>query len=71
MEVPSELFEVKEGRIEIAWCVLEDIKEEIKEELESYEARLSVIERYPFEGGMVVETIYLNNDRLLEEDDQP
>ena len=71
MEVPSELFEVKEGRIEIAWWVLEDIKEEIKEELESYEARLSVIERYPFEGGMVVETIYLNNDRLLEEDDQP
>jgi pyruvate formate-lyase activating enzyme-like uncharacterized protein len=71
MEVPSELFEVKEGRIEIAWWVLEEIKAEIKEELEPFEVRLSIIERYPFENGMVVETIYLNNDRLLEEDDQP
>jgi uncharacterized protein len=59
LEVPSELFEVKVGRIEIAWWVLEEIKDEIKEELEPFEVRLSIIERYPFEKGMVVETIPL------------
>lgn len=59
MEIPSELFEVKEGKIEIAWWVLEEIKEEIKEELEPFGAIFSIIERYPFENGMVVETIPL------------
>lgn len=59
LEVPSELFEVRERRIEIAWWVLEEIKDEIKEELEPCGVRLSVIERYPFENGIVVETIPL------------
>lgn len=59
MEVPSELFEVKDGKIEIAWWVLEELKEAIKEELEPLETKLSIIERYPFEDGMVVELIPL------------
>jgi uncharacterized protein len=57
MEVPLELFEVKDGKIEIAWWVLEELKEEIKKELEPFGARLFIIERYPFADGMVVELI--------------
>ena len=40
MEIPSELFEVKDGKIEIAWWVLEELKEEIKEELEPLGSKL-------------------------------
>jgi pyruvate formate-lyase activating enzyme-like uncharacterized protein len=65
LEIPPELYEVKEGKIEIAWWILEEIKEEILEELEPSGARLSIIERYPFEHGLVVETIPLNIDELL------
>jgi uncharacterized protein len=59
MEIPSELFEVKDGKIEIAWWVLEELKEEIKKRLESFGIRLFIIERYPFEDGMIVELIPL------------
>lgn len=59
MEVPSELFKVIEGKIEIAWWILEELKEEINEELGSLGARLVIIERYPFEDGMIVELIPL------------
>ncbi len=61
LEVPRELFETKEDSIEIAWWVLEEIKEEMKEKLQACKAgaRLSVIERYPLEDGMVVELIPL------------
>jgi pyruvate formate-lyase activating enzyme-like uncharacterized protein len=59
MEIPSELFEVKDGKIEISWWVLEELKEEIKEELEPSGSRLLIIERYPFEDGMLVELIPL------------
>ncbi|HWR24781.1 MAG TPA: radical SAM protein [Methanosarcina sp.] len=59
MEVPAELLEEKEGKIEIAWWILEELKEEIKEELESFGARLFILERYPYEGGMPVELIPL------------
>lgn len=76
-EVPEELFEAKNGKIEIAWWVLEELKgvlkeelknelkmkkeeeEVLKEEMKVCEARLSIIERYPFEGGMLVEIIPL------------
>ena len=73
-EVPEELFEVKTGKIEIAWWVLEELKEEIKEKLEIgmkdqkteenekrkiCKTKLSIIERYPFENGMLVELIPL------------
>jgi pyruvate formate-lyase activating enzyme-like uncharacterized protein len=59
MEIPSELFEVKNGKIETAWWVLEELKEEIKEELEPSGSKLFIIERYPFEDGMLVELIPL------------
>ncbi len=59
MEIPSELFEVKDGKIEIAWWALEELKEEIKKELEPFGSRFFIIERYPFEGGMLVELIPL------------
>ncbi|MDQ1253433.1 MAG: uncharacterized protein QG646_2600 [Euryarchaeota archaeon] len=65
MEIPPELFEVKDEKIEIAWWILEEIKEEIFEELEPSYTRLSIIERYPFENGLVVETMFLNSDKLL------
>jgi uncharacterized protein len=65
MEIPPELFGVKDGKIEIAWWVLEELKEKVKEKLESSGIRLSIIERYPFEKGMIVETIYLNDDRTV------
>ncbi len=59
MEIPSELFEVKEGKIEIAWWILEELKEDIKGELELSRSKLLIIERYPFEDGMIVELIPL------------
>ena len=59
MEIPSELYEIKDGKIEIAWWVLEELKEDIKEELEPSGSRLIIIERYPFEDGMLVELIPL------------
>lgn len=59
MEIPSEFFEIKEGKIEVAWWILEDFKEGIREKLEPSGFRLMIIERYPFEGGLLVELIPL------------
>lgn len=59
VEVPDELFEFKEGKIEIAWWVLEDLKNRLKEELEPSGTKIFIIERHPFEDGMVVELIPL------------
>jgi hypothetical protein len=59
MEIPTELFEIQTGKIEIAWWVLEELKEGIKEKLEPSGSRLVIIERYPFEDGLVVELIPL------------
>jgi len=59
MGIPSELFEIKDGKIEIAWWVLEELGESIKEEMEPSGSRLLIIERYPFEGGPLVELIPL------------
>ncbi len=55
MEVPPELFEAKDGKIEIAWWVLEELKDELKEELELLGTKFFIIERYPFEKGMLIE----------------
>lgn len=65
IEIPPELYEAKEERIEIAWWILEEIMDEILEEMAPSCTRLSIIERYPFENGLVVETIFLNSDKLL------
>ena len=59
IEVPDELYEVKDGKIEIAWWVLEDLKDGLKEELEPLGTKLFIIERHPFEDGMLVELIPL------------
>lgn len=59
IEVPEELFEVKEGKIEVAWWVLEDLKEGLKEELGPSGTKFSIIERHPFEDGLLVELIPL------------
>ncbi len=59
MEVPVELYEVKDGKVEIAWWVLEELSKEIKRELEPFITTLFIVERYPFEDGMVVELIPL------------
>ncbi|HII02721.1 TPA: radical SAM protein [Methanosarcinaceae archaeon] len=61
LKVPKELFGTKENSIEIAWWVLEELNEDLKEKLEACKARarLFVIERYPLEDGMVVELIPL------------
>ncbi|MCD5425847.1 MAG: radical SAM protein [Methanosarcinaceae archaeon] len=54
LEVSNSLYEIKEGNcIDIAWWVLEDITEELKMDGVS----LSIIERYPFKNGLVVESI--------------
>lgn len=53
MEVPDDMFEVRAGRIEIAWWILEDIAQDLKKA----GSILSIIERYPFEDGLVVETM--------------
>jgi pyruvate formate-lyase activating enzyme-like uncharacterized protein len=53
LEVPDDMFEIKGERIEIAWWILEDIAEDIKRA----GGTLSIIERYPFENGLVVETM--------------
>lgn len=58
-EVTNKLYEVKEGKIEIAWWVLEDLADVLKEELESSGTELFIIERHPFEDGLVVELIPL------------
>ena len=52
MEMPDDMFEVKNGSIEIAWWVLEDIADELNE----VGSILTIVERYPFEGGLVVQT---------------
>ncbi|OPY50548.1 MAG: molybdenum cofactor biosynthesis protein A [Methanosaeta sp. PtaU1.Bin112] len=53
--VPEEMYSCREGRIEIAACILEDITSELK----GVSCVLSIIEKYPFEDGMVVDRIPL------------
>jgi pyruvate formate-lyase activating enzyme-like uncharacterized protein len=58
-EVPDELLEVKDGTIELAWWVLEDLKDWLKEELGPSGIKIFIVERHPFEDGLVVELIPL------------
>ncbi|MFZ2472457.1 MAG: radical SAM protein [Methanothrix sp.] len=55
LAVPEDMYSCKVGRIEIAAPILEDITEELK----SASCILSIIEKYPFEDGLVVERIPL------------
>jgi pyruvate formate-lyase activating enzyme-like uncharacterized protein len=55
LAVPEDMYSCREGRIDIAAPILEDITKELKSVL----CILSIIERYPFEDGLVVERIPL------------
>ena len=55
LEVPEEMYSCRVGRIEIAAPILEDIAKELK----AAKCLLSIIEKYPFEDGLVVERIPL------------
>jgi pyruvate formate-lyase activating enzyme-like uncharacterized protein len=49
------MYLCREGRIDIAAPILEDITKELK----NVKCVLSIIEKYPFEDGLVVERIPL------------
>jgi hypothetical protein len=55
MEVPKDMYSCLEWRIDIAASILEDLTHELKGAL----CVLSIIEKYPFEDGMVVDRIPL------------
>ncbi len=53
--VPREMLGIKDCSVETAWWILEDIAETVRENA----SELSIIERYPFENGFVVEKMPL------------
>jgi hypothetical protein len=55
MEVPTDMMEIKAKGIDLAWWILEDIAESIK----NTDRKLYIVERYPFEEGLIVEKIPL------------
>ncbi len=55
MEVPPEMIEIGGNCIDIAWWILEDIAESIRDT----KRKLYIIERYPFKEGLIVEKIPL------------
>lgn len=55
LAVPEDMYSCREERIDIAAPILEDITKELK----SIECIPSIIEKYPFEDGLVVERIPL------------
>ncbi len=55
LEVPEEMYSLREDEIDIAAPILEDISKELK----SIDCIISVIERFPLEDGLVVERIHL------------
>jgi pyruvate formate-lyase activating enzyme-like uncharacterized protein len=55
LEIPERMFCQMDDRIEIAASILEDISKE----LDGMHCHMSLVERYPLEGGLVVERIPL------------
>jgi pyruvate formate-lyase activating enzyme-like uncharacterized protein len=55
LEVPVEMYSRRDGEIDIAASILEDISEELKRG----RCILSIIEKYPLENGLVVDRIPL------------
>ena len=55
LEVPVEMYSCRDGEIDIAASILEDISEELK----CARCILSIIEKYPLENGLVVDRIPL------------
>lgn len=60
-EVPDDLYEIKNKRIEIAAWVLEEIAPEIQ----SY-GSMEIVEKYPIKGGMIVESIPVLNPKTYK-----
>jgi len=56
--IPEELYEKKDGRIETAWWIAEELSKEL-EEVECY-----IEERYPTYDGIVVERTYLKREKM-------
>ncbi|MDP2216920.1 MAG: radical SAM protein [Methanolobus sp.] len=54
-EIPPEMVETNEVSVETAWWILEDVAEMVREITNN----MSIVERYPFENGLVVERIPL------------
>jgi pyruvate formate-lyase activating enzyme-like uncharacterized protein len=59
IDFPADLYEIRAGKIEIAWWVIEELKEEMKKEFEPLGTKFFIIERFPFKDGLVVEVIPL------------
>lgn len=55
IEVPVDMMEMTSNGIDISWWILEDIAEYIRKP----DRKLCIIERYPFEEGLIVEKIPL------------
>lgn len=55
MGVPEDMFEISDKTIELPWWFTENVSQELKEN----GCAVSVIERYPFENGLIVEVIPL------------
>jgi hypothetical protein len=55
IKVPADMMEIKSKGIDLAWWILEDIAEYIR----LTGRKLYIIERYPFEEGLIVEKIPL------------
>ncbi len=55
MDIPCDMMEINPDGIDIAWWILEDLKEYVK----NPSRKLHIIEKYPFKDGMIVEKIPL------------
>ena len=53
--VPAQMYCLREGGVDIAAAILEDIADDLKR----IDCTLGLVERYPFPGGVVVERIDL------------
>ncbi len=55
LDVPADMYNIEGEAVEMAWWILEDIAVEMRDPAHE----MSVVERYPFKNGIVVETIPL------------
>ncbi|MCD4703792.1 MAG: radical SAM protein [Methanosarcinaceae archaeon] len=55
LDVPADMYGIEGKTVEMGWWILEDIADEIRDSTHE----MSIIERYPFRNGIVVETIPL------------
>lgn len=53
LDVPSQMYKIEDNNIDIAWWILEDTADDLK----NIGCTTSIIERYPLKNGLIVETI--------------